>query len=158
MSSRNSDRNALLQQQLGCLNRWIGVETLLHSIVLQDVAERHKAHTLMVGHKGANHNPFLILRQTFGRIVDRFIKPEGPERSFSLQAMQVLHRRQWINLGCEHCRVRSYYQILNQSALQSQTLDAQWTILIIQLNVAGVVGSFGYAPWHAAFLTILNLS
>ena len=30
--------------------------------------------------------------------------------------------------------------------------------MIIQLNVAGVVGSFGYAPWHTAFLAILNLS
>ena len=62
MRGGHTDGNALLQQQLGCLDDWVCVKALLHAVVVEDVAERDQAHTLVMGHERADQDTALALR------------------------------------------------------------------------------------------------
>ncbi len=112
----------------------------------------------MVSHEGANQNELLILRQSRGRVVDRLVEPISAQRTFFLEPTQVFHGRPRTNFRGQHRCVRRDYQILDQSALQTQTGHAKWSILVIQVKVANVVSRFGNSPGHASFLSIFDLA
>ncbi len=69
-------RNAFLKQQFRSLDKRFGMKTLLHNIGVNQIIKRDHDHSLMMCHEGGDHDFFFTGRQTYGRIVDRFVKSE----------------------------------------------------------------------------------
>ena len=60
----------------------------------------------------------------------------------SLRNVEDLLFERGIDLCRQHRRVRRDDKIFNQTALQAETGNAKWSILIIEMKVAHVVCSF----------------
>src|SRR6185503_13621438 len=110
------------------------METLLHPIVVEDIAERNQTHALVMSHESTNQHPSLALWQAFGGVINRLVVTIGAQRPLLLEPAQIVHRRPRLNLSREHRRVRGYHQIFNQSAFQTQTRNTEWTILVIEMK------------------------
>ncbi len=158
VSRRHADGDALLQEQLCCLNCRIGMKASWTRIFLEQVCQRHDAHSLVVRHERTNQHRLLSFRQTFCGVVDRLVESIWTKCAFLLQAAQIADRRRWIDAQRQHRRVRRDDEILDQSALQAETGHAEWTVLIVEMKVAYVVRGFRYAPGHAALFAVLDLA
>jgi hypothetical protein len=55
-------RHALLEQEFGRLDDRIGMEPLDHHVAVEDVAEGHQRHPLVVGHVASDDGDGLVLR------------------------------------------------------------------------------------------------
>ncbi len=62
MRGRHADRDSFLQEQLCRLDGWVGVETSLDEIFLQDVCERNETHALVVSHERSDQHGSLTFR------------------------------------------------------------------------------------------------
>src|SRR5215217_7114199 len=158
MSSRHADRYSLLQKQLRRLHRRVGMKTSLDQVVLKNVSERNQAHSLVVSHKRSNQDRLLTFGQSFRRVVDSFIKAVWSKGALFLEPSQIGHRRSRIDAGRQHRCIRRNDEIFNQAALESESRNAKWSILIVEMKIAHVVSGFGNAPRHPALLAILHLA
>ena len=93
-----------------------------------------------------------------GRVIDGLVHAELPEHSFGRESLQVLA----CGPGLDHqreCRsVRRNYQVVRQSALQSEPWNAERPILVIAARVDHVVAGLGHPPGHAALVAVLDLA
>src|SRR5580698_5960493 len=64
-------RRALLKQQLGSLHDGLGVESVAHSTIEQDVAQCDECHALVVSHVGLDDCKGAALRDAATRVVER---------------------------------------------------------------------------------------
>ncbi|EKD35393.1 MAG: hypothetical protein ACD_75C01930G0001 [uncultured bacterium] len=150
--------NSFLQQQKGCLEQRLRLESLLHRAAEEQVGEREKTHALMVGHERAHHHLRLAGRQTRGGVVDRFIETVSAEKAVLGQPFEIQaglagrdHQRHHRGVGGDH-------QIFGEPAFQPQAGDAEGTVLIVMMDIDGVVAALGDAPRHAAFFAVFDLA
>src|SRR6266545_8406754 len=134
------------------------METISDAIVVKHVIEGNQTHALVVSHESANQNMGLTLWQPFECVINGLEITIGTERTILSEPTQVIHGHTRFNFSREHCRVRCHDQILNQTALQTQTRNAKRSVLIVQVEVADVVGGLGDTPGNTAFFAVFDLS
>src|SRR5215467_11248142 len=133
------------------------MEAFFHAVVLENTAERHQAHALMVGHVGANQYMLLTLRHSCTCVVNRLVETIRSECPFICQTPHVLDCRAWIDLSCQDRRVRCNHEVFNQSTLKAQPGNAKRPVLVIEVEITDVVSGFRNSPRHAAFLAVFDL-
>src|SRR5205085_8968732 len=114
------DGDALLQEKRCSLNHSVCVKTLLHNVVVQNIINGYKAHSLMMRHEGLNDYALLILRHALRRVINRLVETVARKSAFACQAIKVIFRSQGCDHACEHCGVRRDDKLLTQTALQSE--------------------------------------
>lgn len=82
-------RNPLLEQQQGRLEQWVGLESLLHRPVQEQIGQRQEDHALVMGHERSDHSAQFSARQTRWSVVDRFIEAVLPIQPFSGESLQI---------------------------------------------------------------------
>ena len=130
----------------------------LHYFVVQQIVERDQDHSLMVGHEGFDENALLLRLQAVFRVIDGFIKAVPGESAFAYQPPHVFERRSRFDHRSKRGRVGRHNQVIAQPALESQTRDTKWTVLVIELQVAGVVRGLRDSPRNAALTAVLDLA
>src|SRR5688500_16484887 len=126
--------------------------------VIQNVCERDKTHSLVVGHECANDHRVLSLGQAFGREIDRFVIPVWAKCALLLQPPQIFHHGVGDDEGGQHGRVRRHNKFFYQTTFQTETWNSEWSILIVEMEISHVVSRFCNAPRHAALFAVLDLA
>ena len=67
----------------------------------------------MVSHERADRDALLILRQSLGRVIDRFVKAVAGQASFSLKQAKICHCCVRVKDGRQDRGIRSDYQVLD---------------------------------------------
>ena len=86
-------RHPLLEQQLRRLDDRVGMEALHHRAVVEDVAERHQGHPLVVRHVALHDRDRRTLGKPARRVVERLPEAVLPGRPGTAQAGEVPDRR-----------------------------------------------------------------
>ena len=139
-------RHTLLEQQHGCLEQGVRLESFLHRTVQKQIGQGEKAHAHMMRHKGPDHGARLSARQTGRGVIDRFIEAEFSFTSFRSEPLQIQARL----LGRHHQRKRRGIwrndQIVGEPAFESQAGYAEGAVLVVEMGVDRVVAGFRNAP------------
>ena len=155
---RDVARHALLQQQFAGLDDRLGMEALPHHAVEKSVGDGDDRHALMMRHEGSHDGDAFALRHARRRIVQRIVKAVaalradlGQTRQIGRGRARIDHRRQSGGVGGDH-------PIFAETPLQPEAGNAEVRILVSELQVAGVVSGFGYAPGQAQLRGVIDLA
>ena len=154
---RARPRNALLQEQHRRLEARVGLKSLLHRAIEQQMGERQQDHALVMRHERADHRARLAARQARGGVVDRLVEAELAFDARGGEPLQVQARR----LGRHHQRERRGVgrndEVLGQPALQPEAGHAERAVLVVEGGVDRVVARLGHAPGNAAVAAVGDL-
>ena len=154
---RDVARHALLQQQFGRLDDRLGMEARPHRAVEQSVGDGDDRHALMMRHEGAHDRDAFALGHARRRVIQRLVEAVAPLRADLGQPRQIGHRRARIDHRRQRGGVGRDDPLFAEAALQPEAGNAEIRILIGQLQIAGVVGGFGYAPGQPEFRGVGDL-
>ena len=155
--TRGGFRHAFLQQQVRRLEQRAGHEAPLHRVVPQEVDHSQQAHSLMVGHVGADGGARFVRGQSGRGIVHGLVESIGTGPVLGRQALQVCTSRCRRHHQGHRSGVGSNHQVGGQSSLQSQARHAERPVLVVQVDVGPVVTRLRDAPWDSAQLSIVDL-
>ena len=159
IAERHQTREALLEQEVGCLDARVGMKPLPQRGVMQRVVERGERHALVVCHVGGqNHTGFPIRRIPFECVIDRFVEAVPADHAFPFETLKIAQDVERDKRRHQHGRVGRHDQIVGEPAFQPEPGDAKRPILIIALEILHVVRRFGDAPRHAPLQAVLHLS
>ena len=96
----------------------------------------------MVGHERANRRAVLTLLDAFRRVINRFVEPVARQRAFRSSARRFSIACNRLHLCREHRGVRRDHQVFDQAAFQTQTGNAERSVLIVEMQIARVVSRF----------------
>ena len=147
-----------MQEHFGGPHRWIAVKAILHYALVQQIVQRNQTHALMMGHVGVHYCAVLAFLDSFRSEIERFIESIGRKRAGTLECSQILNCIVRENVRSENRRIRRYHEVFDQTALQSQTGNAERPVLIVEMQIARRVSRFRNSPGHAALAAIFDLS
>ncbi len=154
---RDVARHALLQQQFAGLDDRLGMEALPHRAIEQGVGDGDDRHALMMRHEGSHDGDAFALGHARRRIIQRIVEAVatlradlGQTRQIGRGGARIDHRRQSGGVGRDH-------PVFAETSLQPEAGNAEVRILVSELQVAGVVGGFGYAPGQAQLRGVVDL-
>ena len=125
MDHRDIARRALLQEQFGRLNAWLGMKSRAHLTVEQDIRDRHDGHALMMRHVRPNDGDLGAVRDTRARVVERFMKAVSATRADSAESLEIAHRAFRIDHGGKRRGVGRDDGVLAQAAFEPQAGDTE---------------------------------
>ena len=146
-----------MQQQFRSLEQRAGHEAPLHRVRAEEVEQGEQGHPLVMHHIRLNGCARFVRTQTVRRVIDRFIETVGARAPLGRQELQVFTRLNGRNHQRHRRGIRSDHEIFGQSSFQAQSGHAKGAVLIVELNIGPVITRLGYAPWHAAQFSILDL-
>ena len=97
-------------------------------------------------HEGADDRDALALREARRRVVQRLVEPVAALSADLGQTVEIGHRRPRIDHRGQSGCVGRDHPVFAETAFQPEARNAEIGILIGQLQIARVVGGFGYAP------------
>ena len=150
--------HALLEQQGGGLELWIGLEAPVHGALEQHGSQRQEAHALVVGHERLDHRRAAPQGQARAGEVQRLVQAIATRHAHAGQRLQIA-----AGLGRRHQQRQSRCiggddDVVTEPALQAKAWNAERAVLIVQLRVQGVVARLGYAPGQAELAGIIDLA
>src|SRR5215813_4292850 len=108
----------------------------------------------MVCHVCVDNRAPLALFYALRRVIKRLVKTVTRQRTITLQCAQILDCLRRLNIRSEQRRVRRDNEVFDQASLQAEPGYAEWSVLIIHLQIARSVSRLRNPPWHAPFTTI----
>src|SRR6185503_651234 len=114
MSGNHSDGNAFLQQELGRLHEWFGVESLFHSPITQRIVKGYQTHSLVMSHERAYQHALLVLWESLGGVINRLEKTHFPHRAILSKQTKIRHRFSRAHHRREQSCIGSDYQVFDQ--------------------------------------------
>ena len=150
-------RHPLLEQQLGRLDDRLGVEAPDHRAAVEDVADRHQRHPLVVRHVAPDDRHGRALGQSPRGVVERLAEPVRPRRAGGCEPGEVPDGRLGLDHRAQRGRVRGHHEVLAEAPLESEARHAEARVLVGPLEVARVERRFRDAPGHAALGRVAHL-
>ena len=124
---------------------------------VDNVAQRHQRHSLMVGHVAADDGHRLALGKPPGGVVEGFTKSVAPGAPTFAKRAKLRDRGLRIDHRGERRGVWGDHDVLAEPALQAEAGYTEARVLIGLGEVAGVETRFGDAPRHAQLGCVLDL-
>ena len=131
-------RHPLLEQQFGCLDDRVRMETFDHRAIVENVAQCNECHALVMGHVALHDRDRGSRWQPPRGVVERFAEAIPVSRSGVAESSEVLNGGFGPDHRGERGRVRSYDDVLAQAALQAEAGHAEARILVCERQVSFV--------------------
>ena len=98
---RHVARRTFLEQEFGGPDHRLGVETVPHHPIVQDIRDRDQRHALMMRHIGPHDGDVFSFGHPCAGVIQRLIKPIGSPAAGLGESGKVLRRRRGIDHGRE---------------------------------------------------------
>ena len=141
-------RHPLLEQQVARRDDRIGVEALHHGVAVEDVADGHQGHALVMRHVALHDRHRGPIGQPAGRVVDGLAEAVLAARSGRRESGEVPDGCPRLDHRPERGRIRGDHDVLTQAALETEARHAEARILVGLLEIPGVEGRLGDPPGH----------
>ena len=123
-------RHSLLQQQFGGLDDRVGVKALDHHAVVEDVADGHQRHPLMMSHVAVDDCHGRPFRQPPLGVVESLTKAVTPPGTGGTEPGEVPDRRLRLDHRREGGCIGGHDQVLAEPAFQAETGHPEARVLI----------------------------
>ena len=150
--------HALLEQQFGRLDGRFGVEALDHRSVVDDVAEGHDNHALVMSHVTVDDGDRRPSRKATCGVVERFAKAIPSGGAAGGQSGEVADRGVGSDHRCEGGGVGGDHEGVAQAPSDAQAGHAEPGILVSLSEVTGVESRLGDSPRHAVLVGVTDLA
>ena len=145
-------------RSLGRLHHRLGMETLAHRAVANDIGDAQDHHALVMRHIGLDHDIGFVFGQARAGIVDRLVPAVDAERADARQPVQILARGDGRDHRRQAAGIRRDDGVLAESALDAEIGNAETGILIILLAIPRIVLRLRNAPGNSKTGGILDLA
>ena len=122
------------------------------------LGDREQAHALVVRHERPHDGAPLPVGHPPRGVVDGLEEPVVALEALGDEAPEVLYRRGGVHQQGERSGVGSDHEVVAEAALDPEAGHAEGAVLVVELQVAGVVGALGDAPGDVRLLAVGHLA